>query len=374
MVDTIFKAIRYGLNNKTIDFEINDEKAFSKAIFENGLIGIIVPSLSKDTIKDEKLYKILLNALNEYIVVDTKQIYYIDKIKNALNDNEIKFIFLKGSHLKQIYPKSHMRGMGDIDVIVKSEDLEKVSLIFKNLEFKQTGKTTHHITYETIDNVEIELHNSVLSELESNDSLFNNIWEYTNEDNNLILGYELVYLVKHLARHTRSSGIGIRSILDIEIFERYYKDDINYDKVYEFLKLEKLDLFYNKIKEINTIILNNKKYDENTKKTLNYLFKSGIHGSGSNYNPFVSRSVYQFKGGKFKYYFGMAFPSYKIMKGRYKSLKYVPFLLPIYYVVRWISFIFKGSKSIKKRRTALNEKELIQETVDVLNYFGLNEE
>ena len=96
MIDTIFKAIRYGLNNKTIDFEINDEKAFSKAIFENGLIGIIVPSLSKETIKDEKLYKVLLNALNEYIVVDTKQIYYIDKIK-MFKWNEINFIFKRKS-------------------------------------------------------------------------------------------------------------------------------------------------------------------------------------------------------------------------------------------------------------------------------------
>src|SRR5690554_5839118 len=110
MIDIIFKAIRYGLNNKIIDFNIDNENEFSKAIFENGLIGIIVPNLKKDNFKEEKYYLKLLNALNEYIIVDTKQLFYIDKIKNALNENEIEFIFLKGSHLKQIYPKSYMRG------------------------------------------------------------------------------------------------------------------------------------------------------------------------------------------------------------------------------------------------------------------------
>lgn len=372
MIDIIFKAIRYGLNNKTIDFEINDEMAFSKVVFENGLIGIIVPSLNKEIIKDEKLYTKLLNWVNEYIIIDTKQTFYIDQIKTEFNKHNINFIFLKGSHLKQLYPKSYMRGMGDIDVIVKKEDVNKANNILIKLGFKQTSKTTHHLVYETIDKVNIELHNSVLSELEEKDSLFNNVWQHLDRDDNLILEYELVYLIKHLARHTRSSGIGIRSILDIEIFERYYKERLNYEQVFLFLKQEKLGTFYNKIKEINNIILNNNKYDEKTSNTLNYLFKSGIHGSGSDYNPFVSRGVYQFKGGKFKYYFGMAFPSYRVMKGRFPSLKWVPFLLPFYYIVRWISFLFKGRKTIKKRKNALNEKDLIDQTADVLNYFGLN--
>lgn len=371
MINTVFRSIRYGFNNKQIDFKIEDELSFSKMIFENGLIGIVVPYLDENSFTNKRLYEKLKKALNEYIVMDIKQNFYIEKIRNELNHKDISFVFLKGSHLKLIYPKSYMRAMGDIDIIVKDEDFEEVTNVFKKLDFKINGKTTHHLTFETIDEIDIELHSSVLSELEDKDSIYANIWNYFKDDK-MGLEYELVYLVKHLARHFRSSGVGIRSLLDIEVFERHYEDVLNYDLVNEFLEVEGLKTFYLKVKEINLIILDNKEYSDETKDAINYLFKSGIHGTGSDYNQFVSRAVYDFKGSKFKYYFGMAFPKYKIMKDRYKYIKYIPILLPVAYIQRWISFLFKGRKSLKHRNEALKETELVKETKVMLNYFGLD--
>ena len=100
MINTVFRSIRYGFNNKQIDFKIEDELSFSKMIFENGLIGIVVPYLDENSFTNKRLYEKLKKALNEYIVMDIKQNFYIEKIRNELNHKDISFVFVKGSRLK----------------------------------------------------------------------------------------------------------------------------------------------------------------------------------------------------------------------------------------------------------------------------------
>jgi len=55
MINTVFRSIRYGFNNKQIDFKIEDELSFSKMIFENGLIGIVVPYLDENSFTNKKI-------------------------------------------------------------------------------------------------------------------------------------------------------------------------------------------------------------------------------------------------------------------------------------------------------------------------------
>lgn len=336
MINTIFKAVRYAFNNKTIDFKIDDELTFSKILFENGLIGIVTPFLSEGVIINKKILTKLNKALDEYITMDIKQSFYIEKIRKELNQREIPFVFLKGAHLKLIYPNSYMRAMADIDIIVKEKDFDTVINVFNRLDFKLKDKTNNYLNFESIDEVEIELHQSVLLDIKDKDSIYANFWEYFKDDK-MNLEYELVYLVKHLAYHFRNSLTSMRSFLDIEVFERHYEDIINYDLVYDFLEKEGLKTFYEKVKEINLIILNNKKYDNDVLKVLNYLFKIGI-----NNNQFDSKTIHDFKGSKFKHF----------MKRR-------------------ISFLFKDKKNLKHSNKALKETKLVSENKEILNYFGL---
>src|SRR5690554_3068078 len=151
MINTVFRSIRYGFNNKQIDFKIEDELSFSKMIFENGLIGIVVPYLDENSFTNKRLYEKLKKALNEYIVMDIKQNFYIEKIRNELNHKDISFVFLKGSHLKLIYPKSYMRAMGDIDIIVKDEDFEEVTNFLKTLVTSSKSSSLTIISISPID-------------------------------------------------------------------------------------------------------------------------------------------------------------------------------------------------------------------------------
>lgn len=48
-----------------------------------------------------------------------------DRIRKDFSENGIDFMFLKGSHLKKLYPAPELRFMADTDVLVRSDDVER---------------------------------------------------------------------------------------------------------------------------------------------------------------------------------------------------------------------------------------------------------
>ena len=79
---------------------------------------------------------ILFEITGQHIIIEQQQLGIIEEIKTAFTKNNIDFAFLKGSRLKNIYPKSEMRVMGDIDVLIKPEQYSKIKnlLLQKNYE------------------------------------------------------------------------------------------------------------------------------------------------------------------------------------------------------------------------------------------------
>ena len=59
------------------------------------------------------------------LVRDVSQAEERDYIREKFNENNIDFMFLKGSHLKELYPAPEIRYMVDMDVLVQAKDLEK---------------------------------------------------------------------------------------------------------------------------------------------------------------------------------------------------------------------------------------------------------
>ena len=105
------------LNKTEYKGTIKDEKEFYFLVRENGLTGMLFESINKDNISS-KLYNNLRRDFFEYVNSDNKHLLWINKLKEIFNKNEIKHIFLKGSNLKHMYPKTYMRAMGDIDVLI----------------------------------------------------------------------------------------------------------------------------------------------------------------------------------------------------------------------------------------------------------------
>src|SRR5690606_13142374 len=113
---------------------------------------------------------------------------------------------------KQLYPETYMRGMGDIDCVVPKLDFDKAkkNLIDAGYTFKSA--TSHHHVFDTIDGNYIELHQIIISSNEyENEVLLSQLWENVYLDygftHKLKPEFEYVYLLAHLIRHIRTSGV-----------------------------------------------------------------------------------------------------------------------------------------------------------------------
>ena len=95
-----------------------DEKALLVLAKTNGLIGLIYP-LIKNEMSASDLSRMVERDYYAYIAADIQQKTAADLIDNLLNERGIDHIFLKGNNLKPLYPETYMRGMGDIDVLVR---------------------------------------------------------------------------------------------------------------------------------------------------------------------------------------------------------------------------------------------------------------
>lgn len=132
----LFDLIKSALTGEkvAISSEINLEKIIKIARLHQ-IAPIIFYGLKNSGLKTP-YDDILFEITGQHIIIEQQQLGIIEEIKTAFTKNNIDFAFLKGSRLKNIYPKSEMRVMGDIDVLIKPEQYSKIKnlLLQKNYE------------------------------------------------------------------------------------------------------------------------------------------------------------------------------------------------------------------------------------------------
>lgn len=347
-ITNICNIVSNKLNNTNLSVKIEDESLFLRYLLTSGLVGIVADSDIEKYLTKEN-YNKLISYTMDYILKDEQQLSLIKEINSLLLKEDVVHVFLKGSHLKLIYPKSYYRGMGDIDILVKEEDLYKVDKIFKENNFKLDSRSIAHNVYKSSLNLDVEVHGGITDVTnKSYQDFLDNIFNYV-KDNKLTHEYELVYLVYHLAKHLKAGGIGLRSVLDIAIYYKYYYNEIDDKLLNKLLNKTGLTVLFNSLLEINNELFN---YDFKTEKLnkddtmvlLDYIVASGVHGS-SGINTMSSRVASK---GKFKLLLNRLFPSYKEMKGFYPSLKYMFIFLPFYYIFRIFKLMLNPKRNIKK--------------------------
>ncbi|MGD9964160.1 MAG: nucleotidyltransferase family protein, partial [Candidatus Izemoplasmatales bacterium] len=122
------------LVNDSLKGELNEESFTEiefKTIQANQLSGLVFKSLNKNVISLE-VYKKFQTDYYLYIRVDEIQSQLIEQLRMLFNQEKIPFIFLKGSFIKNLYPHKFMRSMGDIDVLVRREDMKRIHEVLEN--------------------------------------------------------------------------------------------------------------------------------------------------------------------------------------------------------------------------------------------------
>ena len=289
------------------------------------------------------------------MTVNNKQLYELNAIRKEFLENKIDFIVLKGANLKQYYPKPEMRPMGDIDVLIKTDQYEIIKPIMERLGFTADKESDHELVWVK-GQIMVELHKKLIPSYNKDFyEYYGDAWKkaipiegstefnYSKEDN-------FIYLFTHFAKHYRDAGIGLIHIIDIFLFLEN-NQDMNEEYICsELQKLRLLDFFKNVKQTIEAYF---KKGETNAKTDiiLERVFDSGSYGNNkANAISITAKKTKNLKNKKqvrLVLFFKRVFMPYKLMCGRHKILKKAPVLLPVFWIYRIFWVLFK-TKNLKK--------------------------
>ena len=296
---------------------------------------------------EPNLYQEWKETSDEVIINDIKQYEESKLIKRILTDNKIEYLFMKGQVLKELYPKTYMRSMGDIDILIKEKNRKNMKNILINLGYdvEKYNKDNEDIYVKDPIYV-IEVHTELFEKYTIYHHYFKNLFENrllkNNYENNFNIEDMYIYIIIHLAKHYHEAGAGIRNIIDIYIYRKKYLNQMDKDYIDKLLKKFEVDEFEQRITKLIDVYFYNKKEDKESTEMINYIFEAGIYG---NEDIVIENGLKQYNS-KLNLYIHKFFPSINYMKKIYPIINNTILLLPVMYIYRWIEIIIKRPKNI----------------------------
>lgn len=330
------------------------------ALIKNDLIG--------DGEVKAKFQKQMMLAVYRYEKIN----YELGRLREAMNEAKIPFIPLKGSVIRQYYPKPWMRTSCDIDVLVHESDLERaVSALTSAAGYKADSKGSHDVGMFSDSGVHLELHYSLIEDkiVGSAADILRSAWENASpvsDTSEYVFGDDLFffYHTAHMAKHFVNGGCGIRPFIDIWVLNHC----VSFDREERDALLAKGGLlaFAEQAEALSEAWFGNGEHTDITRRMQDYLLKGGVYGTTAN-----RVSVQQIrKGGKIRYAFSRIWLPYDVLKFHYPSLERKRWLLPVFEVRRWFKLLFGGGvkRSVNELRlnsSATNEEQT--ETKEILS-------
>ena len=306
----------------------------------------------------------------------------LDKLLNSFEKNQIKNIVLKGFELKKLYPKSDMRFMSDIDILISKKDAEKVLLLMNELGYKTIsyGKEKDDVYFkDPIMNVEIhnalfdvqyKEYNSLFKPLEDMKNIIPKTkYQYNFSDEDFFL-----FLFIHTVKHYLSYGIGIRAVMDIYLYLKAKEKTLNWSYINNSLQKLKLLEFFKVFNHFTKTWFEDEEESEIDIEIGKYIFNSGTYGNTKNnrLNILFSAKEISIKKSKVKSIFSIIFPSLEIMQISYPILKKLPFFLPFFYVIRGLNIVlFKRARLSQINSTLKIDKDELNKRKEFHNKAGL---
>ncbi len=166
--------------------------------------------------------------------------YAHNEIHRILSDNNIPYVILKGVASASYYKEPMLRMMGDVDVLVRPDDIAKADKLLKSIGFVTSDDIDGddmHIGYKRKDGISCELHRRINGV--PNNDIGNIINEYiadifeksqklkTSNGSCLIPSnfHHGIILLLHTASHLTSEGVGLRHLCDWAVFVNSFSND-----------------------------------------------------------------------------------------------------------------------------------------------------
>ena len=353
----IFRLVRSAVNHQQADIsDMNPDWhkviRFSQEMSFTALVKKGVDLLAENQQPPEEIRNILKNQFRKLVLSDTNQLYELEILQNAFEENHIDMVLLKGTYFKELYPSSVYRYMGDIDTYVSLEDFDRADGVLCGLGYTAEGDLgghdriyhkepyicleQHFSLYEG-NNPEIKAYYQNLKKHLKRKEEFEHIYEMSVED-------IYIFLNVHAIQHFNYAGIPPRVFLDYYIFWQNYKDKINHDFVDDVLQKFGYDSFEKKAVQIAERWFGNDKEGIDPDNLLDAFLISGETYGRKEHNIGIRTSKMTPDGhrpSKIKFIFRQLFPSYAFLRSQNSVLRKYPFLLPFVWVVYVMKRIFR---------------------------------
>ena len=330
---------------------------------------------------DEPIMQQLFMTTCRNVAVSQRQAFYLNEIFNAFDEKGVEYMPLKGTLLKELYPKSEMRIMGDADIVIKTAQYDIIKPIMEELGYSEKVESDHELIWKKPGSF-IELHKRLIPSYNKDYfAYYGDGWqlakikngtryEMTDED-------QMIYLFTHYAKHYRDAGIGIKHIVDLWV---YRKNKPGLDEEYIKKELENLklyDFYCNTIKTLS-VWFDGENPDDVTDFITRIIFNSGVYGTDEarilSQAVKAAKSHGTAKNVKSSKLRKLIFLNFDSMCVKYPFLRKLPFLLPVMWVVRIFSALLFKRNNIKKQSQKLSSitEEGINSYQQSLDFVGLD--
>lgn len=352
-----------------------NHKANWKLIYQiaerNSITNIIAVAILSGNYKvPSEICALFKKRLYEHMVISEKQNNEMAKILKAFSENQIKHMPIKGIVLQDLYPTKDLRTMKDSDILIKTEDFDKISHIMTEMGYTFQCDSDHEYIFYKPPFVYVELHKFLIPSY--NDDMykyFGDGWKKALKKENNEFCYHLntednfIYTFSHLAKHYRDSGCGIKPFIDIWLLiKKYPHMDFKYiEKQFKSLNIL---TFYKNVLNLLESWFNYKEFDPISTEITGFVLNNFTFGTTLNHT--ISTDIRKNKDinpkniGKFKHLYH-AFPRLSHMKKTYPILDKIPLLLPLFWIVRLVNAVLFKRKNIadyKKQMNAVSERNV----------------
>lgn len=218
-------------------------EAKSQAVFT-----CIYPVLRNDfkRLLSPEIYKQIENEFLAYVANNMRVSFEHNQLNEIMQKNDIRYVVLKGCSSCAYYEKAELRTMGDVDFLVKEEDVLKTIEVLEQNGFERDRYefTTNQSAYKRPPNSVWEIHKSVTG-IPNNDvgksidRLFSDIFETASLYEKDGFRYYVpsafhhgLILLLHKASHMTAGGLGLRQLCDWAVFVSKF-DDCEFCAIFE---------------------------------------------------------------------------------------------------------------------------------------------
>lgn len=308
-----------------------------------------------------------LSELQRTIFVNNER----EQICSEFDNQGIKYMFLKGLILRELYPQSLMRQMSDNDILFDASRRDDVEKIMLSHGFYLSCATDKSDDYYKEPNCLIELHRELfnheyIKEIFTSDMVWKHSVRADDNKQRYIMSPEdnYAFTLLHMFKHYIMEGCGIRFLCDMYLLDRN-GENLDFKYIDDLLKrindnpdsalIEDLpDISIMKFKDIvvglSKAVFDDKKISDEENELLDDMLSGAVYGKGKSMEKTVEEH-----GGKFRYIMHKVFPPKAVMYEAYRVLEKKPYLL-FYYYLKHFFYRFKHKKSaVKKEIEALKK-------------------